>query len=192
MTDCGSATPLFPVSLCVARLFVKSVALRSTFLPPALFSLHDSKRLDRISFFWENLSDFNRVWILSCFLRLLASLKDFPQCLHSYGFSPVWTRLWILRWSVWLKHLPHCLHPKGFSPVWTLLWFLIVFAWWNNLPHTVVEINSRRFRAGLLILKKHCIYNCLLQFSQGHPTTIFGKISVRKTIWDLEFSEHLL
>ena len=28
--------------------------------------------------------------------------------------------------------------------------------------------------------------------SQGHPTTIFGEISVRKTIWDLEFSEHLL
>ena len=27
---------------------------------------------------------------------------------------------------------------------------------------------------------------------QGHPTTIFGKTSVRKTIWDLEFSEHLL
>lgn len=29
-------------------------------------------------------------------------------------------------------------------------------------------------------------------FFQGHPTTIFGKISVRKTIWDLAFSEHLL
>ena len=27
---------------------------------------------------------------------------------------------------------------------------------------------------------------------QGHPTTSFGKISVRKTISDLEFSEHLL
>ena len=27
---------------------------------------------------------------------------------------------------------------------------------------------------------------------QGHPTAIFGKISVRKAIWDLEFSEHLL
>ena len=27
---------------------------------------------------------------------------------------------------------------------------------------------------------------------QGHPTAIFGKMSVRKTIWDLEFSEHLL
>ena len=27
---------------------------------------------------------------------------------------------------------------------------------------------------------------------QGHPTAIFGKISVRKMIWDLEFSEHLL
>ena len=27
---------------------------------------------------------------------------------------------------------------------------------------------------------------------QGHPTTIFGRISVRKTIWDLEFSKHLL
>ena len=27
---------------------------------------------------------------------------------------------------------------------------------------------------------------------QGHPTAIFGKISVRKTICDLEFSEHLL
>ena len=28
--------------------------------------------------------------------------------------------------------------------------------------------------------------------SQGHPTTIFGGISVRKTIWNLEFSKHLL
>ena len=27
---------------------------------------------------------------------------------------------------------------------------------------------------------------------QGLPTTMFGKISVRKTIWDLEFSKHLL
>ena len=27
---------------------------------------------------------------------------------------------------------------------------------------------------------------------QGHPTTIFGRISVRKAIWDLEFSKHLL
>ena len=25
---------------------------------------------------------------------------------------------------------------------------------------------------------------------QGHPTTIFGKKTVRKTIWDLEFLEH--
>ena len=30
-------------------------------------------------------------------------------------------------------------------------------------------------------------------FLQRHPTSIFGKyLSVRKTIWDLEFSEHLL
>ena len=28
--------------------------------------------------------------------------------------------------------------------------------------------------------------------SQGHPTTVFGRISVRKTIGDLEFSKHLL
>ena len=28
--------------------------------------------------------------------------------------------------------------------------------------------------------------------AQGHPTTIFGRISVRKTILDLEFSKHLL
>ena len=27
---------------------------------------------------------------------------------------------------------------------------------------------------------------------QGHPTTIFGRISVGQTIFDLEFSEHLL
>ena len=27
---------------------------------------------------------------------------------------------------------------------------------------------------------------------QGHPTAMFGKISVRKTIWELEFSVHLL
>ena len=32
----------------------------------------------------------------------------------------------------------------------------------------------------------------ILPNSQGHPTTIFGKRSVRKTIWDLEISEHLL
>ena len=30
------------------------------------------------------------------------------------------------------------------------------------------------------------------QTAQGHPTTIFGKLSVRKTIWDLEFSDHFL
>ena len=30
------------------------------------------------------------------------------------------------------------------------------------------------------------------KLNQGHPTTIFVKISVRKTISDLEFSEHLL
>ena len=29
-------------------------------------------------------------------------------------------------------------------------------------------------------------------FRQGHPTAIFRKISVRKTIWELEFSEYLL
>jgi len=34
--------------------------------------------------------------------------------------------------------------------------------------------------------------NSSVTIQQGHPTTIFGKISVRKTIWDLEFSEHLL
>ena len=30
------------------------------------------------------------------------------------------------------------------------------------------------------------------EYMQGHPTAIFGKISVWKTIWELEFSEHLL
>ena len=33
---------------------------------------------------------------------------------------------------------------------------------------------------------------CRWYRSQGHPTAILGKISVRKTIRDLEFSEHLL
>ena len=41
-----------------------------------------------------------------------------------------------------------------------------------------------------------CCYDavCTLVYSlyQGHPTTIFGKISVRKTILELEFSKHLL
>ena len=35
-------------------------------------------------------------------------------------------------------------------------------------------------------------YHKTYNIKQGHPTAIFGKISVRKTIWDLEFSEHLL
>ena len=34
--------------------------------------------------------------------------------------------------------------------------------------------------------------NNLSLIFQGHPTTIFGKISVRKTIWDLEFSEQFV
>jgi len=34
--------------------------------------------------------------------------------------------------------------------------------------------------------------NCYFVTTTGHPTTIFGRISVRKTIWDLEFSKHLL
>ena len=41
---------------------------------------------------------------------------------------------------------------------------------WNSIPHSVKTLN----------------------LPQGHPTAIFGKISVRKTIWELEFSEHLL
>ena len=32
----------------------------------------------------------------------------------------------------------------------------------------------------------------MIGISQGHPTTIFGRISVQKTILDLEFSKHLL
>ena len=32
----------------------------------------------------------------------------------------------------------------------------------------------------------------LLLLLEGHPTVIFGKISVPKTIWELEFSEHLV
>ena len=32
----------------------------------------------------------------------------------------------------------------------------------------------------------------LLTTRQGHPTSVFREISVRKTISDLEFSEHLL
>ena len=32
----------------------------------------------------------------------------------------------------------------------------------------------------------------VVNLCQGHPTTIFGKLSVRKTIWDLEFSDHFL
>ena len=35
----------------------------------------------------------------------------------------------------------------------------------------------------------HCLRSQKQFTPQGHPTTIFGKISVRKTIWDLEFSE---
>ena len=32
----------------------------------------------------------------------------------------------------------------------------------------------------------------LRENQQGHPKTIFGKLSVRKTIWGLEFSDHFL
>ena len=37
-----------------------------------------------------------------------------------------------------------------------------------------------------------CPSICSATRSQGHPTASFGKISARKAIWDLEFSEHLL
>ena len=35
-------------------------------------------------------------------------------------------------------------------------------------------------------------FSKIRRFIQGHPTAIFGKTSVRKTIWELEFSDHLL
>ena len=57
-------------------------------------------------------------------------------------------------------------------------------------PITIITV---KFRIRKQTSKPHCYYRCSLRFNylapySGAPNVNFRKISVRKTIWDLEFS----
>ena len=66
------------------------------------------------------------------------------------------------------------------------------YAWWFYLCFlNSCEIWNLFSRVSI----RNCLwryYRWLIISIQGHPTAIFGKISVRKAIWEPEFSEHLL
>ena len=82
---------------------------------------------------------------------------------HSQGFE-----VWLTKKTRPLKHKPR--KTQG------------------NHHHYVKQMADLFSRFVVCMKGKNALFVCL----QGHPTTIFGRISVRKTIWDLEFSKHLL
>ena len=81
---------------------------------------------------------------------------------------------------------------------------LVLIAEDHSIKHRIMEDISIEQKKSFLNREKglelQTIYKILsfspdyvtTKLSQGHPTSIFGKKPVRKTIWDLEFSEHLL
>lgn len=58
------------------------------------------------------------IWVF----KIVFCENDFPQILHSYGFSPVWILLWHFSAFPWAKRRPQVWHWYGRSPVWILLW----------------------------------------------------------------------
>ena len=67
--------------------------------------------------------------------------------------------------------------------------------------HAAIALNNRKWKEdnheneNNKLKEQQDNYNKLKEQQgnyQGHPTSIFGKIFVPKTIWDLDFSEHLL
>ena len=57
---------------------------------------------------------------------------------------------------------------------------------------SIVTLKCPMIRDGQLPRDSWFKGSATIQIVQGHPTTIFGKLSVRKTIGDLEFSDHFL
>ena len=94
--------------------------------------------------------------------------------------TQLWRRLLNLRVRMFVKSAVR----QHFQAIFTLYWTASVFV----LMWKVTQYGMNKSRLSLIVW-----VNVIL-IRQGHPTTIFEKISVRirKTIWDLEFSEHLL
>ena len=66
-----------------------------------------------------------------------------------------------------------------------------VFTWDSELElHTRMTMTTTSKNSRFNARASRFLVHCTL--TQGHSTAIFGKISVRKTISELEFSEHLL
>ena len=53
----------------------------------------------------------------------------------------------------------------------------------------ILPFNQASFLFPAVLSANFAIINCI---DSGAPNVNFPEISVRKTIWDLEFSEHLL
>ena len=114
-------------------------------------------------------------------------------------FSLNLTRCWAL-----MRHFMKCKNYRkffgckieGMHSGW-VVWYSVVknIALFNNLPchgkYALGNVNNH----DLFNHQARVHLSCILvspKRNQGRPTTIFGRISVRKTIWDLEFSKHLL
>ena len=98
----------------------------------------------------------------------------------------------------WLKlTLIICDLPSDYKSDKSITWFIsLSYAYLRN-GHELLQSSSSTPSLKVLIKllgRQSCFPrpNQGLFHPQGHPTTIFGKISVQKSIWDLEFSQHLL
>ena len=155
-------------------------------------------------------------WLNRAYQEL--SFKNNPEK-KCFFFADLWSAnvfsmliilidLWqVLSYSIRVLLLNQANHPVWQKSLFTSI-VLTVFLWSLKVNASKEEKRACPFSSSNPRRKKTTKSFCrqrvgfeisrewqgLLQYSrkQGHPTVIFGKTSVRKTIWDLEFSEHLL
>lgn len=85
-----------------------------------------------------NFPDWTRLWVSTCFFRLLAWVNAFWQREHLYGRSPVWTRVWLFNPEDRAKGLWQMVQWYFFSSMCTRVWLLRslrVAKDWPQYPH---------------------------------------------------------
>ena len=139
---------------------------------------------------------------------LYYSLSQVWRSFHSITWSSAVTcTFFIFKQSLHAEFIPRCLwaivaarsSSSGISCsiILSMLSVSIILSLYRGWRVESFFLNLRTVPGNLAPHYRRRIKNMspfpfLCRFYQGHPTTIFGKISVRKTIWNLEFSEHLL
>ena len=127
-------------------------------------------------------------WLLSAVIykrRLLVTMDSSKRII-------IFICVWLIISCVLLDH------SQGFE-----VWLSKRTRRWKHKPrktqgnhHQYVKQMADLFSRFVVCMKgRDALFVLVSQLSyttRGHPTTIFGKLSVRKTTWDLEFSDHFL